>query len=443
MSTTVKPLNIYIGDTKVFPDVDLSPINDAFYQNEAILGVKEASDTFLEETRCDIAHTMEGKIFICEQFNDGDKLNGRHTHNNLQDYWLFVGDDRPTAPVILDIDFNINPKWLINSVGTTYDSACKNLKYVKSLNFKSDKKLRPAQGYDINDHSTLLFSYFSLNNLFENCYNVEEINGLDLTDTQSFINTIDPSNDNTLAYNPTTDSNHWFSEYQNGGLNGNCAYTFSGCMNLHTLNITWPNTLYTTSTNGMFLNCESLPDNQIPTFDLRPIYIPYTVADGGGNTYLGSPTLDINNMFRYCRLVSSTHLSAASWAYIREASATWADTSVHSIDIPDTATNLINVAGILGDSVTGEDDGQGGTDYSNCKYIIRTTAPMTAKLNGVDGVDCRLFDFWNYENQDFYDTFGGIYVPDAQLTDWQNMIANEYGASNVAANCVHGLSDLQ
>ncbi|MEE3443229.1 MAG: hypothetical protein VZQ49_00080 [Methanobrevibacter sp.] len=421
----------------------MSTLGDPFYQNEAILGVKEASDTFLEGTSCDLANEMDGKMFICEHFNDGDNLNGRHTHNNLQDYWCFAGDG-PNAPVILDIDFNINPRWLINSVGTTYNSACKNLKYVKALNFKSDKKLRPAQGYDINDHSILLFSYIPLQNLFENCYNVEEINGLDLTDTQSFINTIDPSNDNTLAYNPATGNNHWFSEYGNGGLyNGNCAYTFSTCWHLNTLNITWPNTLYTTSTKGMFFSCESLPDNQIPTFDLRPIYIPYTVADSSGNTYLGSPTIDISEMFHYCRLVSTTHLSAASWAYINNTQNAWAETSVHSIDIPATATNLINVADILGASVTGEDDGQGGKDYSNCKYIIRTTAPMTAKLNGVDGVDCRLFDFSNYENQNFYDTFGGIYVPDTQLQNWKDMISNEYGASNVAANCVHGLSDLQ
>ena len=68
---------------------------------------------------------------------------------------------------------------------------------------------------------------------------------------------------------------------------------------------------------------------------------------------------------------------------------------------------------------------------------------MTAKLNSVDGADCRLFNFWDYEgNSDFQSTFGGIYVPDAQVNDYKDMIENEYSCPNIAANHVHGLSDL-
>ena len=64
-------------------------------------------------------------------------------------------------------------------------------------------------------------------------------------------------------------------------------------------------------------------------------------------------------------------------------------------------------------------------------------------MNSIDGNDPRPFNFWDYENdQDFMNTFGGIYVPDAQLQDWKDMIANDFNAPNVAANCVHGLSEL-
>lgn len=410
MSTTVKPLDIYIGDTKVFPDVDLDILGLSTtalgqYIMSTINDVNEQKNCYLENARFPyiITDTDDTAWHLHQIDYDGGIY-------NIDNYWYFNEN-------AYDINATLDLGWLTNLA--TWRPPFNNIR-TKVLNFKGT--LNPTQGYDTNDWSqaTLKFSQFWCRSMFENAQELEEINNFNFNQNPSLY-----FDDNYISQNQHLEG-RIYSEW--GEFKDTYKSMFNECHNLRVLDVEWPTVFYGEDFSYMFHNCCVLPDNQFPTMDLHPLYT--------------NGTITIENMFKECHNMTSTHLTSGSWAYIKNAAYAWSDTDVHFIDIPATATNLINVAGILGDNYIPEEV-EGHRDYSNWKYIIRTTSLMTAHLNSVDGNDPRLFDFSRYdENQDFMSTFGGIYVPDAQLQDWKDYISTELSASNIANNCVHGLSDL-
>ena len=407
MSTTVKPLDIYIGDTKVFPDVDLGFLSlSSTSLGESIMSEINTINT---NKNCYL-ELVEYPYIITDTDDTAWHLKDNGDIHNVDNYWHF---NRNTY----DINCAIDLAWLGNIA--TFRPSFNGVK-TKVLNFKGT--LNPTQGYDTDDweNNTLKFSQFWCNSMFLDSKNLEEIHNLNFNQNP------------TLLFDE-----NWISQEQHlcgfvwdewSDFRATYRNMFNNCNNLRVLDAEWPSILYGEDFYTMFNACHNLPDNQIPTFTLRPLYT--------------NGTITIENMFNECYNIESLHISADTWPYIKNARYTWSGPNVHTIDIPATATNLINIAGILGDTYWPEAV-EGHRDYSNWKYIIRTTSIMTAHLNSIDDNDPRPFNFWDYDNdQDFMNTFGGIYVPDAQLQDWKDMIANDFNAPNVAANCVHGLSEL-
>lgn len=413
MSTTVKPLDIYIGDTKVFPDVDLGFLSlSSTSLGESIMSeintINTNKNCYLQivEYPYIITDTDDTAWHLKDIENEG----GIH---NLENYWFFNENT-------YDINCEIDLAWLAN-IATfrspfNYSGGVK----TKVLNFKGT--LNPTQGYDMGDWSqaTLKYSQFYCRSMFLDSKNLEEIHNLNFNQNPTLL-----FDENWISQEQHLVGLVW-EEY--GDFVGTYRDMFNGCNNLRVLDAEWPSILYGEDFYCMFSMCYNLPDNQIPTFALHPLY--------------SNGTITIENMFNEGHNIESLHISADTWPYIRKAATAWRNTNIHTIDIPATATNLINVAGILGDAYNPEEI-EGHRDYSGWKYIIRTTSIMTAHLNNINDNDTRLFNYWDYEgNSDFLSTFGGIYVPDEQLQDWKDTITNEYNAPNVAANCVHGLSDL-
>ena len=121
---------------------------------------------------------------------------------------------------------------------------------------------------------------------------------------------------------------------------------------------------------------------------------------------------------------------------------TYDGTMVHTIDIPATATNLTDIRNILGSIPDLSDQ----TEYANYKYIIRTEAPLDAwESAGSPQSDYdNLMLFGNAgdinNRSDILQYFGGIYVPDSQVSGWQSYYQGR--DLNNIADCIHGLSEL-
>lgn len=431
--STVKPLNIYIGETKVFPDVNLSGIEMS--QNPAYADMYEDTEVLNDDFHmANFASLNDWKQQHSFEFNMPKALimpviedtNDSPWHTNSdpgQNYWQISNDG------ILAIPFTINQNW----VGDYFVAGNGLFAYSKMtvINFDAYTSMPNTVAYNQNDHSIKTVDILCCRNMFHECTELREIHGLNLGGTRNHMQTYQNED---YAYSAKSNSDFWVNPFH---INGTYRSMFESCWNLNTLDITWPEAasgtnypiLYTNDASNMFHSCHNLPENQIPTFAFRPVnqgdLIDISNLFGGG---------DGGNAY-----ISSMHMTDDSWPYIKYAHYAWANPrQVTTIDIPATATELISIGGILGDNLP-----DNYNDWSAYQYIIRTTAPMTAKLNSVEGADCRLFNFWDYEgNSDFQNTFGGIYVPDSQVNDYKNMIGSEYSCSNIAANHVHGLSDL-
>ena len=408
MSTTVKPLDIYIGDTKVFPDVDLGFLSlSSTTLGESIMSEIDSVNT---NKNCYLEH-VEYPYVITDTDDTAWHLKNNSDIHDIENYWYFNSN-------AYDINCAIDLAWLTNIA--TFRSPFNGVK-TKVLNFKGT--LNPTQGYDTNDWSqaTLKFSQFWCRSMFLESRDLEEIHNLNFNQNPTLL-----FDENYISQNTYLEG-RIYGEW--GDFRATYRDMFNGCNNLRVLDAEWPSILYGEDFFCMFSACWNLPDNQIPTFVLRPLYT--------------NGTINIENMFNECGYIESLHISADTWPYIRKAATTWRNTNIHTIDIPATATNLINIGGIIGETYLPEEV-EGHRDFSGWKYIIRTTAPMTAVLNEVEDANCMLFNYWDYEeNSDFISTFGGIYVPDAQLQDWKDNIGITFNAPNIAANCVFGLSDLQ
>jgi hypothetical protein len=296
------------------------------------------------------------------------------------------------------------------------------------LNFDANTSYPNTIAFDWSDRTNKVLDLLNCRCLFRDSHNLKEIHGLNLGGQREHLM-------------PVTDVYVYSEKKEDGGwcymdnMKETFGMMFWGCEKLTTLDIIWPEPLSGTNNpvlygnvDHMFFGCMKLTDAQIPTFALRPINQGETIKM---QQFFGG----VNSR----SLISSLHITDDSWPYIESARSAWGRAQIQSIDIPATATNLSYIKEILGEDLYTPTSG----DYSGNKYIIRTEKPMADYLNDNDEEHVKLFNFNSYnDNNDFLSTFGGIYVPDSQVTAWQTAIGTDFGAPNIAQNHVHGLSDL-
>ena len=433
MSTTIKPLEVYIKGTKVFPDVDLSGtmLSDTSLLDDIISATNEVQR--LHMPKINLNFPINEYPYIMPPMEDGSASNWHSWDDgsvySSTNYWCFGYTN------LYDIQFDIDAAYVCQSTSWDNKRAFNSTK-VKTLNFKGT--MHHLEGYSTNDWSNPnnphVYSHFFCKGMFSDCVLLEEINGLVFDSTQQYIydySSLDPNNDNRIeTYNGNMEP--YDARY-------NYAEMFRNCTSLRKLDITWPTesnqvTLHGDYFNNMFSGCWNLPDNQVPTFKLVPM--SDTNCPYGDNPGL----IDISEMFMSCPNITSIKITNDSWQYIFGATSAFNQSGIHSIDIPATATNLKYVRYILGYNLQST---VGTPDWSDSKFVIRTTAPMDFYINGItsDG-ELTLFNYGEYDNdQTFINDFGGIYVPDSQLNNWKTMIANQ-GGTNIAQNCVFGISQL-
>ena len=429
MTTTINPMDVYISGVKVFPDVDLTIINSPINGSPALTYMANTANTILTSHYANLeAHKDEyhGFPVIMPIINDNDDSAFHNNGDDYNNYWDFRNAN------VLDIPFTLCANWLNNSQISTglWDNgnifngfaglslSFKDKMGARTINYTSDAESATSGAVHAGDPC------FTNNNcifMFNDCKNLTSLTGLDISNTATFDTT----------YNLQSE---WIDDGWKGeGVFGGYKAMFMGCDHLATLNITWPETLYGWTFDRMFHGCSNLPDNQVPTLDLRPTGMTYANAEFGPT----NDTINLEEFMHGCTLMTSTHITNDTWAYVDVAKHAWSGTQIKSIDIPATAVKLINVNSIIDNPRDNEGD------YSACKYIIRTTAPMDEYLINGNADALRLFDFGAFnDDANFISTFGGLYVPDAQLSDWKNVITYAFGAGNVANACVHGVSEL-
>lgn len=412
MSTTIKPLELYVEGTKVFPGVDVSALA---YSGTDLLKSIEQTVNLILEWKNSWLEWVESPYVLPPIDETEWHQNSEGSIYDQHNYWQF-------NQYTYDIQNTLDLTWLSN-VSTFYAP----FNYIKTEKLYFKNTLNPLLGYNSNnwsDSPTLVYSLFHCIQMFKQARYLEEIHGLNFNQNATMY-----YDSNYMANYPYIAT--YCSEIVDWEKDQVNCYNemFEGCTSLNIIEAQWPQVFTSNGFAMMFHGCGALLETYMPTIDMQPVS--------------QNDTININYMFKGCSNCTSLHITNNSWQYISNAESAWQDTQIHSIDIPATATNLTNISHIIGDPVYVWDEQQQRNSYSDCKFIIRTTAPMDAYLNDHnDRMQLLLFNYWDYVSQDFYDTFGGLYVPDSQLSDWETFIGTTWDAPGFVQYCLHGLSEL-
>lgn len=412
MSTTIKPLELYVEGTKVFPDVDVSAL--AYSGTDLMNAVDQTVNLVLgwKNSFLDWVDTP----YILPPIDDTEwHQNSEGSIYDQHNYWQF-------NQYTYDIQNTLDLTWLSN-VSTFYAP----FNYIKTKKLYFKNTLNPLLGYNSNQWSdtpapTLVYSLFRCIGMFKEAKHLEEIHGLNFNQNATMY-----YDSNYMANFPYIATYcHEVVDWEKGQVN---CYNemFEGCTSLSIIEAQWPQVFTSNGFAMMFHGCGALLETYMPTIDMQPVS--------------QNDTINIDNLFNGCSNCTSLHITNNSWQYIKSADHAWNGTQIYSIDIPATATHLSNICFIIHEPYSEVDAPQ---HYSDWKYIIRTTEPMNAYLNDHhDRMPILLFNYWDWDsNTEFINTFGGIYVPDSQLSDWKTFIETTNDAPNIAQNCVHGLSEL-
>lgn len=413
MSTIIKPLELIVDGTKVYPDVDLSILGSPLATSSTFIQMNTTANNILAQHNSNISGVLNSGVIVVPDIEDGDDSPFHTNSDPTANYWTISGYG--IAAYITEIQPELDAKWLScaiynGEVGTFRET------HIKSVTFKQGSVVPAFTAYYDNTQ-TIGYKTYHCGEMFGWCSDLEEVHNLNLTDTAVLNDLTNESDVHNVISGVDAARPDW-----------TYAQMFIDCHNLRVLDVVWPTYLYGGMFGGMFAGCSSLPENQLPELKFRPLGVTI-----GGIAY---NTIDLSEVFNGCSNFTSLHIDNDTWQYVTLVRNTWNDTQIKQIDIPATATNLIDVNFVIGQPQILDD-----SDYSAHKYIIRTEAPMNNYLIEGDGSKVQLFDYGVYDDdQDFINGFGGIYVPDNQLSDWTNVIADS--APNIAANCVHGLSEL-
>ena len=541
--STIKPLDVYIGDVKVFPDINLD-ILKYFGTSPVLSDMADWGEAFFLYHRCDINNLAMN--FVASQqtplllpvIDDSDAAMsssafhksgaslepGQYASSTSRNFWNFTD----LSHYLWSIPFALNAAWLID--GGLF-SNCEEITSIEFCGSTTPWTLKDTEGNVVLNTEGNFYRMFTSHKL-------QSVTGLVIGDT-------------TYSYNSAymqvgaaviEAHGRWGDTYKNWMWDvfpNTYDSMFFECSSLTSLDVTWPTVMHGNSFDWMFYACISLPDNQFPTINAVPID--------------ASKTITFSRSFAACNQLNHIPISASTWQYISNIDWMLDGSQVHMIDIPATATKLCSLQIVLGDVVPLKDAGDNPTSYSNNQHIIRTTSPMdyikgrlpwpqevtmikwpseydpsynryldsehvgvepvfdytnaqcfTVELNGTtytfsnantdndgycwdDPVNknvaifknndtrfpdvfvkgslsqdiyavslystapaipgsieaCMLFNYWDYDaNELFLSTYGGLYVPDSQLSEWYDLISVDFNAANFADNCLHGLSEL-
>ena len=430
--STIKPLDIYVGDVKVFPDVDLSFLGSTIAQSDTfkdMMAFYNAINTqhWAYVTELAGMQTEYWTPNVTPMFmpvvEESDNSPWHNNTQNYQNYWDFN-----SIYTLYEVPFVIDPKWLANDrYGSSAFFMCDKL---KTLSFDPNK---PAPPFVMKDDqgNVVLKTEANLGSLFCRCGRLRSITGLVINDIQDF--TYDTSyiqNDATLYYD-----DHNVSAGQSIGVGDANEFTidtyvsmFQECSNLTTLDVTFPSTMHTNDISQMFFFCDKLSDDQFPTLNLAPLN--------------PNRNIRIDSSFNRCPLLEHVPITTASWQYIDNTEAAFGDTNVHTIDIPATATRLDNIRNIMS---------YHSKSSSPDTLIVRTESLMTKYKNQEIGDPSQLYAF---NPADVYDSnpdwrlYFNMYVPDNQYSDWVDLFNNitdtERGQGTwFSDNYLHRVSEYQ
>ena len=400
--STIKPLDIYVGDVKVFPDVDLSFLGSSIAQSDTFEDMMAFYNIINTHHWAYVAElggmpteywTPNVTPMFMPVVEESDDSPWHNNAQNYQNYWSFS-----QMHTLYEVPFDIDPKWLANDrYGAQTFFMCDKL---SSLSFDPNKPAAPFIMTDDQDN-VVLKTEANLGSIFNRCANLRSITGLVINDIQDF--TYDTSyiqNGATLYYGENNafhgssvgvdDANEFTIDTYNG--------MFQECNQLTTLDVTFPSVMHTNSIGEMFFFCPLLPDDQFPTLNLAPLN--------------PNRNISINSSFNRCSLLEHVPITTASWQYIDNASSAFAETNIFTVDIPATATHLDNINNIMSHHWNSSTDDL---------LIVRTESLMTKYKNQEITDASQLYAF---NPADFYSDdpdwgfYFHMYVPDSQYQDW-------------------------
>lgn len=406
--STIKPLDIYVGDVKVFPDVDLSALGSPIVQSDTFEEMMTWYNMESREKAADARVLYENEygwtryvtpIFMpVVEESDDSPWHTKETMNS--NFWDFR-----EMGTLYEVPFAIDPKWLRNDrYGSQAFIMCDK---IKTLSFDPNK---PAAPFIMKDDqgNVVLKTEASLGALFCRCENLRSITGLVINDIQDF--TFDTSyiqNDATLYYD---DNNAFAGQAEGvGDVNEFRIDTYTGmfqeCIKLTTLDVTFPSVMHTNDIGNMFFYCASLPDDQFPTLNLVPLN--------------PNRNISMNAAFYRCPLLAHVPITAASWQYIDNAEAAFGDTTfLHTVDIPANAPHLNNIRNILPPHFDG----------SNPDTLIIRTESLMTKYKNQEITDASQLMAFNpadvYDSNPDWQLYFNMYVPDSQYQDWVDFFNN-------------------
>ena len=406
--STIKPLDIYVGDVKVFPDVDLSVLGSTIVQSDTFEEMMAFYNIINTHHWAYVAElggmpteywTPNVTPMFMPVVEESDNSPWHNNAQNYQNYWSFS-----QMHTLYEVPFDIDPKWLANDrYGAQTFIMCDKL---SSLSFDPNKPVAPFIMTD-DQGNVVLKTEANLGGTFCRCSNLKSITGLVINDIQDF--TYDTSyiqNGATLYYG---DNNAFHgSSFGVDDVNSFAIDTYNSmfqeCYQLRTLDVTFPSVIHTNNIGDMFFGCNYLPDDQFPTLNLVPLN--------------PNRNISITDAFLGCWELEHVPITTASWQYIDNAAYAFDSTRVHTIDIPATATHLDNIYYIMNN---------GGSSTPNT-LIVRTESLMTKYKNQEITDASQLFAFnpadqYNGDDPDWGFYFH-MYVPDSQYSDWVDFFDN-------------------
>ena len=432
--STIKPLDIYVGDVKVFPDVDLSALGSPIVQSDTFKETMAFYNAINTQHWAYVTElgTMETEYWkpnvtpmfmpVVEESDDSPWHNNSQTYQN---YWNFVG-----MSSLYEIPFNIDAKWLVSDkAGGHAFEGCSRL---RRISFDPNKPVRPLIMKD--DHgNVVLKTEAAVGGLFTGITYLESITGLVINDIEDA--TYDTSYIQTGATLYYDDNSFGAGKTENVDDGASFASTistyswmFQDGRHLKTLDVTFPSVMHTNSIDTMFYECQVLPDDQFPTLNLVPLN--------------PNNNIDISNSFVDCMQLSHVPITDASWQYVQNAYNAFNGTNIHTLDIPATATHLDSIGGIM------------NYHWNNSApdtLIVRTESLMTRYKSGEIDDPSRMFAFNPadlYDSNPDWQLYFHMYVPDSQYSDWvdffNNITDTERGQGTwFADNYLHRVSEYQ
>ena len=387
MSTKVNTLELYVNGSQVYPDTGLTAdFSYLGYKPEIILQMQHNTDVLVDNLHRNLENV---EVWV------GWPVYYPILTQEQMDYLGNQGEPWNWRGLVYDFKNEIDLSAGFEGSGIQ-NSRCSEMHFVGSLPEDPDNP-----GYTDPRCQLLLNGNQALNT----------VTGLDLSDVvwQNINDGWDVPNN----HNGRLGFHHFFYEcFALGEGDGS-------------FDITWPEHFTGLSHSYAFNHWDDLTDELAPNIDIE---------DPGTDKDSNQLYVDMSYAFRECWSITQAHITSSSYAYIETLQCTWENSHIKEIDLPATTNPDIRLECMVNTPTIQ-------------KIIIR------ASLNNIwDSNDPNkhlLANWWDLINDDpdntFMQNFGGIYVPDNEISDWQD--AQTSGENNEdwktwIRSKVYGLSSL-